>query len=89
MELALMKCEACRPGTPAMSRAEIQKWLKQLDGWDVVARDLDSRGGTTVAPPGREPQRMRPREAYVLEAGTVLDLAQVYAVRFETGAVGR
>ena len=25
----------------------------------VVARDLDSRGGTTIAPPGREPQRMR------------------------------
>lgn len=61
----------------------------ELDGWDVVARDLDSRGGTTIAPLGREPQRMRPREAYVLEAGTVLDLAQVYAVRFETGAVAR
>ena len=60
-----------------------------LDGWDVVARDLDSRGGTTIAPPGREPQRMRPRDAYVLEPGTVLDLAQVYAVRFETGAVAR
>ncbi|MCF6378929.1 FHA domain-containing protein [Nocardioides KLBMP 9356] len=61
----------------------------ELDGWDVVARDLDSRGGTTIAPPGREPQRMRPRDAYVLESGTVLDLAQVYAVRFETGAVAR
>jgi hypothetical protein len=61
----------------------------ELDGWDVVARDLDSRGGTTIAPPGREPQRMRPRDAYVLEPGTVLDLAQVYAVRFETGAVAR
>ena len=45
--------------------------------------------GTTIAPPGREPQRMRPRDAYVLEPGTVLDLAQVYAVRFETGAVAR
>ena len=61
----------------------------ELDGWDVVARDLDSRGGTTIAPPGREPQRMRPRDAYVLEPGTVLDLAQVYAVRFESGAVAR
>lgn len=61
----------------------------ELDGWDVVARDLDSRGGTTIAPPGREPQRMRPGDAYVLEAGTVLDMAQVYAVRFETGAVAR
>ena len=61
----------------------------ELDGWDVVARDLDSRGGTTIAPPGRDPQRMRPGDAYVLEPGTVLDLAQVYAVRFETGAVAR
>jgi hypothetical protein len=61
----------------------------ELDGWDVVARDLDSRGGTTIALPGREPQRMRPGDAYVLEPGTVLDMAHVYAVRFETGAVGR
>ena len=59
----------------------------ELDGWDVVARDLDSRGGTTVAPPGQDAVRMRPREAYVLEPGTVLDLAEVYAVRFETGPV--
>lgn len=61
----------------------------ELDGWDVVARDLDSRGGTTVAPPGRDPQRMSPGEAYVLEPGTVLDMAQVYAVRFETGSAPR
>jgi hypothetical protein len=61
----------------------------ELDGWDVVARDLDSRGGTTIAPPGREPQRMLPGDAYVLEPGTVLDMAHVYAVRFETGAVAR
>lgn len=61
----------------------------ELDGWDVVARDLDSRGGTTITPPGREPQRMRPGDAYVLEPGTTLDLAEVYAVRFETGAVAR
>ncbi len=61
----------------------------ELDGWDVVARDLDSRGGTTIAPPGRDPRRMAPGDAYVLESGTVLDLAQVYAVRFETGAVAR
>ena len=61
----------------------------ELDGWDVVARDLDSRGGTTLALPGRDPQRMRPGDAYVLEPGSVLDMAQVYAVRFETGAVAR
>jgi hypothetical protein len=61
----------------------------ELDGWDVVARDLDSRGGTTIAPPARDPVRMRPGDAYVLEPGTVLDMAHVYAVRFETGAVAR
>lgn len=61
----------------------------ELDGWDVVARDLDSRGGTTIAFPGRQAQRMRPNDAYVLEPGTVLDMAQVYAVRYETGAVAR
>ena len=42
----------------------------ELDGWDVVARDLDSRGGTTLTLPGRDPQRMRPGDAYVLEPGT-------------------
>ncbi|MBC2934854.1 FHA domain-containing protein [Nocardioides sp. zg-1228] len=61
----------------------------ELDGWDVVARDLESRGGTTVALPGRDPERMRPGDAYVLEPGSVLDLAHVYSVRFESGAVAR
>ena len=60
-----------------------------LDGWDVVARDLDSRGGTTIAAPGRDPERMRPGDAYVLDPGTTLDLAHVYAVRFETGSGAR
>lgn len=61
----------------------------ELEGWDVVARDLESRGGTTIAPPGRDPERMRPGDAYVLEPGTVLDMAHVYSVRFESGAVAR
>ena len=58
-----------------------------LVGWDVVARDLDSRGGTTLAQPGREAHRMAPHEAYVLEPGATLDLAEVYEVRYETGPV--
>lgn len=60
----------------------------ELDGWDVVARDLGSRGGTVLAAPGREPVRMRAGEVHVLEPGTVLDLAEAYAVRFETGPAG-
>ena len=56
-----------------------------LDGWQVLARDLDSRGGTMLTMPGREPERMRADEAYVLEPGCSLDLAEVYEVRFEVG----
>lgn len=59
----------------------------ELDGWDVLARDLDSRGGTMLTMPGRDPERMRPQEAYVLEPGSRLDLAEVYEVRLEVGPV--
>jgi hypothetical protein len=58
----------------------------ELDGWQVLARDLDSRGGTMLTMPGREPERMRAGEAYVLEPGAQLDLAEVYEVRFEVGS---
>lgn len=62
----------------------------ELDGWQVLARDLDSRGGTMLTMPGRPAERMRAREAYVLEPGATLDLAEVYEVRFESGpAAGR
>ena len=59
----------------------------ELDGWRVVARDLASRSGTVLRAPGREPERMRANEAYVLEPGFALDLAEVYEVRFEVGPV--
>lgn len=59
----------------------------ELDGWNVLARDLDSRGGTMLTMPGRDPERMRAGEAYVLEPGCRLDLAEVYEVRFEVGPV--
>ena len=38
-----------------------------------------------LAMPGRDPERMRAGEAYVLEPGSSLDLAEVYEVRFESG----
>lgn len=72
------------PGHSYVSRLHLQI---ELDGWDVVARDLDSRGGSTITLPGRDPVRMRPGDGYVLEPGTVVDLAEVYAVRYETGPV--
>lgn len=59
----------------------------ELDGWLVLARDLDSRGGTMLTMPGRDPEQMRSGEAYVLEPGASLDLAEVYEVRFEVGPV--
>lgn len=57
----------------------------ELDGWEVLARDLNSRGGTTITPPGGTSESMRPGEAYVLVPGTVLELAEIYAVRLEAG----
>lgn len=59
----------------------------ELDGWHVLARDLASRGGTVLKAPGREPERMSPGEAYVLEPGYRLDLAEAYEVRLEVGPV--
>ncbi len=58
----------------------------ELDGWQVLARDLDSRGGTMLTMPGRPAERMRAGEAYVLDPGASLDLAEVYEVRFEVGS---
>ena len=61
------------------------------------ARRLGRRGARPRQPgrhhhrPARAASRSGcgPRDAYVLEPGTVLDMAHVYAVRFETGAVAR
>ncbi len=63
-----------------LSRLHLQV---ELDGWLVLARDLGSQGGTRLHVPGREPEQLRPHEAYVLEHGHTLDLADVYPVTFE------
>ncbi len=57
----------------------------ELDGWLVIARDLNSRGGTTWKVPGQAPERMVADESYILEPGHALDLADVYEVRYEVG----
>jgi hypothetical protein len=54
-----------------------------LDGWLVVARDLGSRGGSTLRLPGHPDRRMRAFEPYVLEPGEAIDLADAYEVVFE------
>jgi hypothetical protein len=55
----------------------------QLDGWLVVARDLGSRGGTTLLVPGRPPEAIRSQEPHVLEPGHALDLADEFRVVYE------
>jgi hypothetical protein len=55
----------------------------QLDGWLVVARDLGSRGGTTLLVPGRPPEAIRSQESHVLEPGHALDLADEFRVVYE------
>ncbi|GAA2128055.1 hypothetical protein [Nocardioides bigeumensis] len=54
----------------------------ELDGWLVLARDLGAAGGTRLHVPGRDPEQLRAQEAYVLEDGHKLDLADVYPVTF-------
>lgn len=71
------------PDETFLSRVHLQI---ELDGWLVVARDLGSRGGTTLKVPGRPPERIRANEAYVLEPGHALDLADVYEVVYEVGS---
>lgn len=54
-----------------------------LDGWQVLAQDLGSRGGTTLTLPGHSPVLMQSGEFYALEAGSVLELGEAYSLRFE------
>lgn len=58
----------------------------ELDGWLVLARDLGSRGGTTLRIPGQLPQRIRANERYVLEPGYTLDLADIYEITYEVAS---
>lgn len=58
----------------------------ELDGWLVMVRDLGSRSGTRLHVPGREPEWIRAHEAYALESGHALDLADVYRIGFEADA---
>src|SRR5262245_2782182 len=38
-DLSAERCEACRPGAPAVSEAETRELLRQLPGWSVIERD--------------------------------------------------
>lgn len=68
------------PGSSSLSRVHLQI---ELEGGQVVARDLGSRGGTTVAEPGRRARPLTPGEPHVLERGQVLSLGGTYDVVYE------
>lgn len=57
-----------------------------LRGSQVMVRDLGSTNGTTVALPGQEPRRLRPDDPQVIEAGTVVALANEVSFTFEVEA---
>lgn len=58
-----------------------QHLLLELDGWQVVARDLGSRSGTVLRTPAGGVQRMQPQRPYIVGPGSVLVLADDYVVR--------
>lgn len=35
-ELINKACEACRPGTPTATPAQIAEWMPQLPGWEII-----------------------------------------------------
>jgi hypothetical protein len=54
-----------------ISRAHVE--IRPED-WHLVVADLDSTNGTTVRPPGRAPQRLRPGQEVVVEPGWAVEL---------------
>lgn len=55
----------------------------RLEGWQVLAIDRRSTNGTTVALPGREPQRLHPGNAVPIVPGTVIDMAEEIQFTYE------
>lgn len=55
----------------------------RVEGWRVMVVDRDSTNGTTVALPGRAPQRLRPDEPYPIPPGARVSLAEEIEFTFE------
>lgn len=55
----------------------------RLEGWQVLAIDRRSTNGTTVALPGRDPQRLHPGNAIPIVPGTVIDMAEEIQFTYE------
>jgi hypothetical protein len=58
----------------------------RLDGWQVLAVDLDSLNGTVVTLPGRPPQRIRANLPLIVSPGTTLVLADEVTLTIEASA---
>ncbi len=54
-----------------------------LEGWHVLVRDLGTTNGTTVTLPGDAPVRLRANDQQVLEAGSLVSMADEVTFVFE------
>jgi hypothetical protein len=65
---------------PDISRRHLEI---RLDGWDVLAVDLESRNGTTVQQPDESPVTLPRGGSLVLRPGAVIVLTDEVVLRFE------
>lgn len=54
----------------------------RLEGWSVIAQDLDTTNGTVLLREGEEPRRLRPLQDTPLMDGDVLDLGDGIMIRW-------
>jgi hypothetical protein len=84
------------PGTPDANRRDQPYFVKladkdisrrhlevALDGWDVVAADLDSSNGSAVTMPGGLPEVIAPGERRLLVPGTIVHLSDTISFVYE------
>ena len=57
-----------------------------VEGWQVILRDLDTTNGTTVTPPEGTTTRLRAGDPMVLEAGSVVSMADEVSFTYEVAA---
>jgi hypothetical protein len=65
---------------PDISRRHVEI---RVDGWDVLAVDLDSRNGTAVQQPGEPPVELPRGGSQVLRPGAMIILTDEVTLRFE------
>jgi len=55
----------------------------RLEGWNVLAVDLNTTNGTTLLRPGQSPLRMHPGDPLLVVSGDVVDLGDGVTLAFE------